>query len=196
MIFGDTRQYRQINRRFNSPNLNCDALSPDFAVFLYIYPNGCIMNEFFFNEIRNGNYNEVKAMLTKNPMLINSKDERGSTALILATYYDEQEIADLLLDMGAKIDAKDASGNTALMGVCFKGYTDVAKKLIERGANINERNAMGATCLIYAATFNREDIARLLIEHDVDTSIKDNRGLTALDHAKMQNLPAFIAMLT
>jgi len=187
-------------RQFIGPykylNLNNPGISSVMEVFLYFYPNECSMNEFFFNEIRNGNYNEVKAMLTKNPMLINGKDERGSTALILATYYDEQEIADLLLDLGAKIDAKDASGNTALMGVCFKGYTDVAKKLIERGANINERNAMGATCLIYAATFNREDIASLLIEHGVDTSIKDNRGLTALDHAKMLNLPAFIAMLS
>ena len=85
------------------------------------------MNEFFFKAIREGNLNEVKPMLEKNPVLINSKDVRGSTPLILATYYDEMEIATLLLDKGAKIDAVDASGNTALMGVCFKGFTDIAK---------------------------------------------------------------------
>ncbi len=77
------------------------------------------MNEFFFKAIREGSINEVRSMLDKNPVLVNSKDTRGSAPLILATYYDEMEIAKLLLEKGAKIDAVDASGNTALMGVCF-----------------------------------------------------------------------------
>ncbi|TVZ15862.1 hypothetical protein JM81_2114 [Maribacter sp. MAR_2009_72] len=151
-----------------------------------------IMNEFFFKAIREGNYNEVKAMLDKNAVLVNSKDSRGSTPLILATYYDETEIARLLLEKGAKIDAVDASGNTALMGVCFKGFTDIAKLLIDKGAALNERNAMGATCLIYAAQFNRLEIAKLLIANGADKSIKDNRGNSALDHAKTQGLSALI----
>ena len=54
------------------------------------------MNEVFFKEIREGSFNEVKAMLEKNPILVNSKDVRGSTPLILATYYDEMEITKLL----------------------------------------------------------------------------------------------------
>ncbi|KKN17623.1 hypothetical protein LCGC14_0964020 [marine sediment metagenome] len=108
------------------------------------------MNEVFFDEIRNGSFKEVKAMLAKNPVLLDSKDARGSTPLIIATYYDEPEITDLFLQQGAKVDTKDSSGNTALMGVCFKGYTDIAEKLIKNGADINASNAMGATCLIYA----------------------------------------------
>ena len=61
------------------------------------------MNEFFFNEIRNGNFKEVRAMLEKNPILVNSKNDRGSTPLILATYSDELEITALLMEKGAKI---------------------------------------------------------------------------------------------
>ncbi|WP_036157249.1 ankyrin repeat domain-containing protein [Maribacter forsetii] len=153
------------------------------------------MNEFFFKVIREGSINEVKSMLEKNPVLVNSKDARGSTPLILATYYDQKDIAILLLDKGAKIDAVDASGNTALMGVCFKGYADIAKMLIENNAKLNERNAMGATCLIYAAQFNRLEIAKLLIANGADKTIKDNRGNSAFDHAKTQGLSAFIDML-
>ncbi|MGB5229059.1 MAG: ankyrin repeat domain-containing protein, partial [Eudoraea sp.] len=105
----------------------------------------------FFNEIRIGNIDVVRELVTEFPELVNSVDQRGSTPLILATYYDHREMARFLLDRGAKIDAKDASGNTALMGTSFKGLVEIAKDLINRGANVNERNTMGATCLIYTA---------------------------------------------
>lgn len=150
-------------------------------------------NEAFFTEIRKGNYEVVQKMLVANPELVNAKDQRGSTTLILAAYYDQSEIVDSLLEHGAKIDEKDTSGNTALMGVCFKGFTEIARKLIEKGANVNERNSMGGTALIYAITFNRLEIAELLLANDdVDTFVKDGRGNTALDHAKMQGAPELI----
>ena len=149
----------------------------------------------FFNEIRNGNFEGVHTMLVANPDLLHLKDQRGSSALILATYYDHGDVVELLLERGAKIDDTDASGNTALMGVCFKGYTGLAEKLIEKGANVNVRNAMGATALIYAATFNRMEIAKLLLAKGADTSTKDGRGNTALDHAKLQGAPGLIDLL-
>jgi ankyrin repeat protein len=149
----------------------------------------------FFNEIRNGNMEAVKNLVSELPYLVNSVDQRGSTPLILATYYDQGEIANFLLEQGAKIDAKDASGNTALMGTIFKGLTQIAKDLINRGANVNERNSLGGTCLIYAATFNRVELAKLLLEFGADTTIKDARGKTALDHAKMQGFSDLITLL-
>ena len=152
--------------------------------------------EDFFREIRNGNIEAVQEILKTAPELVNSKDERGSTPLILASYYNHLQIANLLLDQGAAIDAKDASGNSALMGVCFKGFAEVAKELIEKGANINERNAMGATSLIYAATFNRLEIAKFLLANGADASVKDGRGNKALDHAKMKGAPELIDLLS
>ena len=74
----------------------------------------------FFNEIRNGDLTKVEALIAMTPELINSRDDRGSTPLILATYYDHAHITDLLLEKGAEIDAKDASGNTALWAYVLK----------------------------------------------------------------------------
>ena len=141
----------------------------------------------FFDQIRNGNAKAIEEALQPNPELLESTDERGSTPLLLSTYYGHENVAVLLLQKGAKIDMKDSSGNTALMGVCFKGYIGIAKLLIDAGANVNHVNAMGATCLIYAATFNRLEMAQLLLEHGADSSAKDARGNTALDQAKMQD---------
>ena len=91
----------------------------------------------FFNSIREGNLERTAALLEAHPDLLSSRDQRGSTPLILAGYYNQAEVVRLLLDKGAVVDEKDGSGNTALMVACFKGYAGIAEILIEAGANLN-----------------------------------------------------------
>ncbi|MEO1624133.1 MAG: ankyrin repeat domain-containing protein [Bacteroidota bacterium] len=74
----------------------------------------------FFQLLREGLHEQVEAAITANPDVINQKDQRGFTPLILACYNDNLGLARLLLDRGANVDAVDAKGNTALMGVVFK----------------------------------------------------------------------------
>ena len=149
----------------------------------------------FFKDIRNGNLEGVQTVLKHNPDWINSTDERGSTPLLLTTYYGHLTIAKYLLESGAKVDAQDGSGNTALMGVCFKGYEEIASLLVKAGANVNHVNSMGATCLIYAATFNKIGIAKILLEHGADTEATDARGNSALDNARMQEAQEMVELL-
>tara|TARA_R110002051_G_scaffold230027_1_gene292069 strand:+ start:358 stop:840 length:483 start_codon:yes stop_codon:yes gene_type:complete len=151
--------------------------------------------ENFYSAIRNGDTKLIDELITKDPSLINIKDQRGSTPLILATYYGHGDLANLLLERGADIDGKDGSGNTALMGVCFKGFAEIAKKLVDKGAKVNVINAMGATSLIYTAMFNKIEIAKILLNHGADTSIKDARGQTAYDHAKLQGNALFMDLV-
>lgn len=149
----------------------------------------------YYNAIRDGDLPVVQAFIGKNPKLVHSRDSRGSSPLILATYYNHVDIAGFLLENGAAVDAGDASGNTALMGVCFKGYDALAKLLIASGANVNAINTMGASCLIFATSFNREYIVKLLLAHGADSEARDARGKTALDHARMQGLTALTTLL-
>jgi len=46
----------------------------------------------FFNGVRKGDVALMEVLLDKNPDLIQAKDQRGSTPLILATYYNHEEI--------------------------------------------------------------------------------------------------------
>jgi len=149
----------------------------------------------FFNSIRDGNLDRTAALLEAHPELLTSRDQRGSTPLILAGYYNQGEVVRLLLDKGVPVDEKDGSGNTALMGACFKGYTGIAEILIDAGANVNARNGMGGTCLIFAITFNREPMAHLLLEKGARADAKDPEGKTALDHARSQGLHSLIPIL-
>jgi ankyrin repeat protein len=149
----------------------------------------------FFNQIRNGDVEGVRQSLKTNPGLLQSRDPRGSTPLILAAYYNHLEVVRLLLEQGAPVNETDGSGNTALMGVCFKGYAEMASLLIEAGADVNVRNGMGGTCLIFSVTFNRPEITRLLVKAGADPSARDAQGKTALDHARDQGLADLVPLL-
>src|SRR5690554_2291691 len=107
-----------------------------------------------FYSIRNNDLQSVKAILQREPDLIQARDERGSTPLLLAAYYGHDELTQYLLTLNPVIDEKDASGSTALMGSCFKGHLSVVKLLIDAGANVNEANESGGTALFFAAMFN------------------------------------------
>lgn len=154
-----------------------------------------MQTEEFFEAIRTGNTARVSAFLQDVPSLTNLKDSRGSTPLLLATYYGHKDVTEIILNSNPDVNIKDASGNTALMGVCFKGHTDIARLLIENGADVNLFNGNKGTALIYAATFGKADIVELLLSNNADPNLKDANGLTALDHARMQKIKDVVAIL-
>lgn len=100
-----------------------------------------------FDVCRQGNIDKAEKLYEENPGIINAEDQKGFTPIILATYNNQTEVVDFLLQKGAIINSSDGGGNSALMGVCFKGYTEIAAKLLDAGAEVNQRNSNGATAL-------------------------------------------------
>lgn len=151
--------------------------------------------ELFFNTIQTGNLKNVKLQINRNPKLVNTKDARGFTPLILAAYFDKLPIVKFLLENKAPIDATDSSGNTALIGVSFKGNIELMTCLIENGANINAINNNGTSSLIFTAMYNKEASAAFLLQHKPDKTIQDNLGKTALDYAKEKGFTNIVKLL-
>ncbi len=151
--------------------------------------------ELFFNTIQSGKVNNVVAQLNHNADLVDSKDSRGFTPLIFATYFDKEEVAKVLINHNAAIDGRDASGNTALIGVCFKGNLSIANHLIEHGADINAQNSKGITPLIFATMYNKVNVVELLLKNGADIAIKDNDDKTAYDYAKEKGFDAILNIL-
>ena len=83
------------------------------------------MKDALFNAIRAGELAQVQHLLSENPELVKETDARGSTPLLLATYYGHEGITAAIIEKDDNLDRQDASGNTALMGVCFKGYHNI-----------------------------------------------------------------------
>jgi len=115
-----------------------------------------------FNHIRTGALDQIKKIITADPSLVNKSDDRGFTPLVMATYSDQLEVANYLIDQGADINAKDGMGNTALMGVCFKGNNAMIKMLIAQGADVNVQNNKGDTALSFASQYGHATSAKIL----------------------------------
>ncbi len=112
--------------------------------------------------IQKGDAGGLSDLLSKEPNLLEEKDSRGFTPLILSTYNAQQEVAELLLDLGADIDGRDVAGNTALMGTCFKGNVDIIEMLISRGADVDAKNKRGDTALTFAKMSGNAVLVALL----------------------------------
>ena len=99
--------------------------------------------DFFFNIIRNGNFDDFTKAIESENDLINIKDERGTTPLILASYNNRIDMVEFLLEKGVDVNQKDLSGNSALMGACFKGFVETVKILIKHNVTIDSQNFTG-----------------------------------------------------
>lgn len=79
---------------------------------------------------------------------INKKDPfGGSSPLILATVFDQPEIAKLLIEAGAKLDQKNNDGSTALHSAAFFCRTEIVQELLVAGADKTIKNNFSATAL-------------------------------------------------
>ena len=101
---------------------------------------------------------------------VNTRDNRGRTALMFATNAKQTKS---LIEAGADVNAQDEHGMTALMGARNEEQT---KSLIEAGANVNARNIWGRTALMYA----KAEQIKSLIEAGADVNAQDGCGWTVL----------------
>ena len=151
-------------------------------------------SEELFTAARRGDVAGLQAALAAG-VPVDTANDKGFTALVLAGYDNHLEATRFLLDQGANPNHRDASGNTALMGIGFKGYADIARLLIERGANPNLRNGGGSTALMFAAMFGRHEMLQLLLDAGADKDLRDDRGFSALQLAGQKSDAAACALL-
>lgn len=153
------------------------------------------MTNYLFQAIYENNAERLKDALFENPECVDLKHEKGFTPLILATYMNQPDGVDLLLEHGADPNQTDAMGNTALMGVAFKSHLALAERLIQAGADVNAANHQDQTALIFAAMHGHSEMVQFLLKHGALKHMKDSHGKTALDYAKSQNSIELIAAL-
>ncbi|MBU4519645.1 MAG: ankyrin repeat domain-containing protein, partial [Gammaproteobacteria bacterium] len=96
---------------------------------------------------------------------LNTVDQRGEGALLIAVREGSRKVALFLLEQpSVKVEARNPNGESPLMLAALKGDLDMARRLIQRKAEVNKP---GWTALHYAAsnaTEASEDMVRLLLE--------------------------------
>jgi uncharacterized protein len=170
-------------------------------------------SEAFFEAIRAGEAGAVADLLDQDPSLLRARSQDGLSAVLMAIYYNEPQIAGLLIERGAPLDLFEASaaGQTGRLKAiveaqpeavndfapdgfqplglaAFFGYKEAAFYLMEQGAEIDSpsRNPQQVRPLHSAVAGGHLEIARALVERGADVNAVQQGGFTPL-HSAAQN---------
>ena len=137
----------------------------------------------FRNAAEKGDLALVKAAIDQG-IDVNSPDEGGRTALMMASYYGHQPVVELLLKQAVRVDHYDAVHRTALIYAASGKFPEIVAALLEAGANVNARDAAERwTALMFAAVEGNVEVVRVLLSHGADVTLVDTDGESALDFA-------------
>lgn len=171
-------------------------------------------SEAFLNAARQGDLGRLSAALAADAGLLNSRNEMGQGAVLLAKYHRQQAAVDWLLERqpeltlheecavgrleatkqliaahGSKaIDSHSQDGFTPLSLACFFGHQEVAAYLVDQGANVNlaATNPMRVAPIHAAAAARSFWIVQMLVKAGADVNQPQQQGWRPL-HAAAQN---------
>lgn len=104
----------------------------------------------------------VARILETKPNL-EQKDFKGRTALMLAVYNDDNEIAELLISAGANVNAQDDMLNSPFLYAEANGNLALVKMCLANGADFTVFNRYYGSALIPAAEKRHLDVVNLLV---------------------------------
>jgi ankyrin repeat protein len=146
--------------------------------------------------IENGDLDNLRQMLQRNPSLVSSKDADGRTPLHWATEKaTRKEVFELLLTNGANVNAKDKDGRSPLAWAAMLRRDDVADLFLDHSADLNTRDKDGMTPLHLAALFGQDRLVRSLLMRGADVNSRDDGDATPLHWAALKGNTAVVEVL-
>ena len=133
-----------------------------------------------FVAAENGHLKVVQVLTKARADMDKARKVDGQTPLIAAVSYGYNEVAQCLIEAGARMDKGDDDGDVPLILASQEGRTDAVVMLVEAGAKVNQANDKGATALIMAADEGHLDVATVLIEAGASVDQADEDGQTPL----------------
>lgn len=108
---------------------------------------------------KNGDMDQVKAIVEKPGFDVNKELLGGRNGLHFAADYGQKDVIKFLISKGADVNRPDRYGITALLASIFESKTECVKLLLEKGANKNLKAPDGSSYYECAET---DDIKSLL----------------------------------
>ena len=100
----------------------------------------------------------IDAYLAKYPERANYQNDKGWTALMLATVNSSERIVEILLKHNANVNIQCRKGHTALILASKYSSTDkIVELLLKNGADITIRDSRKCTALMYATNKSSEE---------------------------------------
>ena len=166
-----------------------------------------------FDVIRAGDATRLAALLAADRSLVNVRNERGHSPVLIAQYHQRGELVQMLLAAGPELDIFDAAsvGRTARVAelldrdpsltnafsgdgffplalAAFFGFPETVRLLLARGADASQvaRNPMKIQAL-HSAVTGSFDSVKLLVEAGAPVNGKQDKGWTPLHEAVNRN---------
>jgi ankyrin repeat protein len=160
--------------------------------------SGWLASQTIFEAAKKGDVAALKAILEKDPGLINAPGEGGRSALQEAILAGMDEAARFLIEAGADVNGRDGEGIGPLGYAALVGDAALAGLLIDRGAKIDAQDsALGGTPLHLAALRDRANVALLLLEKGAPLEARTRDGRTplalAVERGKRECAKLFLA---
>jgi ankyrin repeat protein len=108
-----------------------------------------------------------------------ARDNRGRTALLVATHGNHVAVARALIAAGADVNAKDDMQDSAFLYAGAEGRIEILKMTLPT-ADIKSTNRYGGTALIPAAHHGHTEAVRILLATAIDKDHVNRLGWTAL----------------
>jgi uncharacterized protein len=112
-----------------------------------------------------GDVAKVQALLKAHPELIFSRDSDGKTALHVAAYAGQKDVAVLLLANKSEVDARNNEGDTPLILAAALGHKDIVELLLANQADINAKGKDAWTPWRWAKKNGHLELADYLRQH-------------------------------
>ncbi len=108
-----------------------------------------------------------------------ARDNRGRTALLVATHGNHVPAARALIAAGADVNAKDDIQDSAFLYAGAEGRIEILKMTLPT-ADLKSTNRYGGTALIPAAHHGHTEAVRILLATAIDKDHVNRLGWTAL----------------
>lgn len=139
------------------------------------------------------------SLFLKAGMDVNTTEENGTTALIVATVKKHPEVVKLLLDHGAKTNTKcnmgDERGMTPLLAAISAKSPEIVTLLFNKQADPNLASDTGMTPLMLACAVGDVKVVTLLLDAGAKVNSADIHGQTALMDAAGRHHPEVVSAL-
>ena len=140
----------------------------------------------------------VNSLLNRKELEIDSVNENGASALIIAAEYGREQIVKTLLERHANPALKDHEGGTAIFRAMQNGHPSVVTAMLNShvdfsGIDDMGRNLLHSACLLEEA---QPDIVRLLISDGMEVDAPDKFGQTPLHMASRAGNLEIVSILT